>query len=1418
MIQRVSSLLASTARSRGARCWTLVGRAGPVDVEVLASDDDPLHAVLHEVGNAVGTPATSLFSGTTRLPGDLPLGDVRLRHGAVLGIDHPLTGGTDPTAAVGAVQLRVVGGVDAGRSVPLGAGTHQLGRGPESVVRLHDPDVSRRHVEIHVGSGILRVTDLGSSNGSRFGDEELAPQVPRAWPPGMRLRLGATELEVAGPDHPPAATGPGAAGRTVLGPPVRIEEVATPVEVAFPAPPSPPPARRLAWVAVALPAVGGVALAVALRAPYFLFFALLSPLVAVASWWSDRRTGRRAHRRETADHRLRTAAAEARLTEAVGAAVRGAHHRLPDLATLTAAARRRTAPVWGRGSDDADLLVVRVGTGPGATPVVRRDADGSRAAATADDLPVPVDLRSGGLAVVGPRARSLGVLRSVVGQLAALHPPDAVELLLVTSAGRLPDWRWARWLPHLRQTLPLLDDGPPGPSERDATMATFLVSMVERRRSAARAAPGRPWPGPWTAVVVDGSLPAAAATLLSRATDVGLTVLTHGEALGRVPVPVRTAQRVAGETGTTATLHADGAPARDPFALDELPPDLAAALARDLAGLTPPAGRSALPTDVRFLDLDERHSADGGELRPGWSRARGVLSAVLGVGPDGVERLDLCRHGPHALVAGTTGSGKSELLQTLVAGLASSHPPDRCSFLLVDYKGGAAFAEAAALPHTVGLLTDLDEATTARALRSLAAELARREAVLAAHAVADVTDLPEHVPLARLVIVVDEFATLAEELPGFVPGLVGIAQRGRSLGIHLVLATQRPAGVVSADIRANCTLRICLRTTDEADSRDVLGTPEAAHLPLEVPGRAYVRTGSGAARLVQAARVSQPAPSGDDGPVVVPWGWPGPSLRPECSPVGDSDLARIVRELGDSARACSLPPPHRPWRPPLPSVLTLTDAEAALSGATSRSPTQLLLGLVDRPDRQDQGPLWLDLSEGGGWLAVGGPRSGRTTVLRSVLRQATAGLAVDRLHVHVVDLGGGELATEARLLPQIGTVIDGEDPLRTVRLVHRLSEEVAGRRAVRAPDDPRLLLLLDGVEALCTLLDDVDPARGSAELLRLVRNGGAAGLTCVLTTDRAIPGGRLAAVARQRLVLPLSDRADYAVAGVPPAAVPSERPPGRAVVGEEAVECQLVLPPALAAARPAAGGGSVPLRIAELEPDPVVDGVLDDAARAALTVTVGPGGDEGELLSIGLLRTGGLLVVGPPGSGRSSTLEAVAGDLAAAGLPVLEMRTGPTSGGGTGYGAGTADGSDAAAVTDWLAGRRGRPAVVCVDDVGVAGGVPALGALPPLGPGSGVVLLAAVSAPDLATWFQGPVAALRRSRTGLLLRPGLGDADVLGTRLPRTPVVGRPGSGWLVLAGAPERVQVARHRVRPGGGQSSSSADPISCVAYQASS
>ncbi|SET59736.1 FtsK/SpoIIIE domain-containing protein [Geodermatophilus poikilotrophus] len=1382
------------ARSPTTRCWTLVAPTGALDVAVSARDDDRLGAVLPPLAAALRLPSAELWSGSTRLDDELPLSDPALAHGALLGLGRP---GPRPAAAArsSALQLHVVGGPDAGTAVPLERGRHVVGRGGEATARLTDPDVSRRHLLVEVGTGDLTVRDLGSSNGSELDGVPLDGE-PRPWPAGAPIRLGSSTLRTAGPGGARATLRPGDGGRLRLDPGPRLHPPREDVEVTFPAAPAAAPSRRLAWVAVALPAVGGVVLAWVLDAPHFLFFALLSPVVAVGTWLSDRWSGRRSSRRARATHAAELTAARDRLAAALRADERAAAAAHPDLAALTTAARRRSTDLWQRRRGDADALAVRIGTGPGESRVARVESDGPRRREPSDLLPVVVELAgTGGLGVAGPRAPAVGVLSAVLGQLAALHAPGEVELALLTTPDRLADWAWLRWLPHLAAEAVHVHPAPPADAA-DGDSLRWFAALLSRRAVAQDGAPG------WVVVLVDRPVGARLLAALRTARSAGVVPLACGSSTADLPGLGEAVLQLGGETGGEAALLRSGAGRRSATAVDRLPRRVAAQLARDLAALAPATVDAALPRHVRLLDLPAARAvpAAAGAPSGGWSRARDTLVATLGRTATGDLSVDLCRHGPHALVAGTTGSGKSELLQTLIAGLALAHPPDRCSFLLVDYKGGAAFAEAAALPHTVGLLTDLAGAATARALRSLTAELTRRESLLAAHGVPDLGALPDAVELARLVIVVDEFAGLAEELPAFLSGLVGIAQRGRSLGVHLVLATQRPGGVVSPEIRANCTLRVCLRTTDEAESRDVLGSAQAAVLPVDTPGRGYLRAGGGAAVLFQAARVGgAPLDVRDGGPQVARWRWPAPPAPPaEGEPAGRSDLAVLTEALVRRAGETGLPLPHRPWRPALPDRLTAEELEHLESRPAAVD--RLRLGLLDRPDVQAQEPVELDLARAGGWLAVGGPRSGRTTFLRSALAEAVTALGPDRLHVHVLDHGGGGLAAAVAGLPHAGTAVGRDDALRTVRLLDRLAQEVAARRAVPPEDPPpHLLLLVDGAESVMAQLDESDPGRGSAALLRLVRDGGAAGLTCLLTADRAVPGGRLANAVDTRLVLPLADRADYAVAGVPAGAVPGHRPPGRALVGEDARECQLALPRRLPGTWPAATPGRQrPLSVPELPAAPVLPLPWSSGSGHPLLLPIGPGGDDGGVLTVDLARTGGLLVAGPPGSGRTTALESCARHLATAGVAVLHVVRSTRDADGA-PGRLWLEATDVAGWQTWLAELHGAPAAVVVDDSALLADSAVLGALPAAESVPDVVLVVAGTAAELSAAYRGPVPALRRRRSGLLLSPGPGDADLLGIRLPRTPVPARPGSGWLVVAGTAQRVQVAR-RDLPGSG------------------
>lgn len=356
------------------------------------------------------------------------------------------------------------------------------------------------------------------------------------------------------------------------------------------------------------------------------------------------------------------------------------------------------------------------------------------------------------------------------------------------------------------------------------------------------------------------------------------------------------------------------------------------------------SGASELPRVVR-LEGDPELLTGGPEITSAALAARwrtelevsqpDHLRAFVGRERDGALVVDLVSEGPHALVAGTTGSGKSEALVTWLLGLACRYPPSQVGFVLVDYKGGETCAPLAGLPHVCGVVSDLEPQATRRALTSLSAELARRERVRAAGGQ----------PGRRLVVVVDEFRRLAEEEPRTLATLLRIATIGRSLGVHVILATQRPAGIVDQQMRANLPLRLSLRVLEPADSHDVLGHADAARLPA-IPGRGIL-----------AGR----------GPLQVAWAGE------------ESDVTRLVATLAEAWRSVGGTRAPAPWAPPLPDQLAWTDR---LKWADTEE--RPVVGWVDDPDHQRLGAATVPATLAA--LVVGGPGSGRTSAARALAR------------------------------------------------------------------------------------------------------------------------------------------------------------------------------------------------------------------------------------------------------------------------------------------------------------------------------------------------------------------------------------------------------------------------------------------------
>lgn len=1379
-------------QTRGVRIeLSLVGPAGCRDAAIVAAQATPLEFVAPELAALVGAAGTApVWSGSRPLAGDAALGSVGLRTGSVLTFGAP----GSPPPRPGLLALQLVGGPQAGVVHPLEPGCVTIGRASDCTVVLDDDHASRQHAALDVARTSLVLRDLSSTNGTSLDGVPVAA-TGRPVRAGQIIRIGDSLLAVAGAPSAPA-TIVSTADRTLVNLCPRPPQPGDAADVVIPQPRESERPRRVQWITALLPLVAGIAIAWVARSPQFLLFALLSPVMLMSSSLGDRMHWRRSRRREAADHRRVHAAAEREV--AVGLLAETAERRAaaPDPPTVHQIALVPTARLWERRRGDPDRLVVRVGTGDRPSVLQARSGPSSGSAGTMPNVPVTVDLRCGALGVAGPIAVAAGVARWIVTQLAVLHSPNDVELAFALTPAGARRWSWARWLPHLR--------GPAATTPAEWTqLVTDLTALVDSRRGE----PGgtAAWAGRWTVLVVDGSRSLSdvpgLGELLSDGPSFGLTAICVDTDPRALPTRCTSLVRSLDDSGTRLSVRSG--PATLEVLVDRVARDWAERIARALAPLVDASGSAAvIPPECRLFELLGR-DVDTTTIAATWAANSGGAHTVLGVTADRALRVDLVADGPHVLVAGTTGSGKSELLRSLVAGLAATHPPDVLAFLLVDYKGGAAFAECAELPHTAGLVTDLDQHLTRRALQSLHAELRRRERLFAAAGAADLSAfraLCPDPPIPRLMIVIDEFAALAEDLPEFVQGIVGVAQRGRSLGVHLILATQRPGSAVSADIRANTSLRIALRVTDPAESCDVIDAPDAARIDRSLPGRAYLRAGSALVGF-QSARIGGVAATPTTSVVEALSAWRRRVPRDEAPP--NNDLARLVGLLSGAAAATGRAPARSPWLPPLPRAVAQDEVTAG-GRAVPVSPLVVPIGLLDRPDEQSQPALTLDLAAPDKVLVVGRTGSGRTTALTTAALGAAAGLDPAQLEIYVID-GSGDLAAVLTGLPHLATVVEPRCAGLAVTLLERLTAAVFDPAA---GDDARALLLVDAWDRVLSRCDDAEGARCTELLTDLVRGGTRRSPTVLVAGDRSLLTPRFAGQFGTRLILRMADHNDYSLAGLTARDVPAALPAGRGVRGSDGVVFQLAhagSAPDLASAqsrvrelaiRPGAAGSRSAVRLRPL-PDTVhLDALGTDPAALAL----GLAGDAAAVCSIDLVtHRARFLVAGPPRAGKSSTLCVLLSEARRTGLEAVV--------------AGTARSPVVAA-----ARRLGIAPVGPADPVGPVPSSPTLLLVDdsesfadgPAGeqllawlrdPDAPLAVVAAGRSDDLATAYRGIAAEVRRSRCGVLLRPGPLDGELLGVRLGRSSGHGPPGRGWLVgdpcwgplfEAGAPVPIQVAR--------------------------
>ncbi len=819
-----------------------------------------------------------------------------------------------------------------------------------------------------------------------------------------------------------------------------------------------------------------------------------------------------------ADYLRRLAGLRDTVRETVTQQREALHYRHPDPACLWSTVD--SYRLWERRPADPDFTVVRIGLGtqglatpliaPLIPPTARPEPVSAAALAAFLDtharvagLPVALPLPSfRRIRLAGSPDRTRALARAIVAQLATFHAPDDLRIAACVSDERRAEWDYLKWLPHAGHPTRRDALGPVRliePGGADLGDPPRLVVLVDGGDYPAGDYPGGGHPSDGTVIEL-GDGPA----------DLTLTVDDAGS-LARGPEPLGTA--------------------------DALSPPGALAHARRLAPRRlAEQGADTGPAELLGLDLPWAPRAE-----------RDLLHVPIGTDPDGRPvRLDLKESardgmGPHGLLIGATGSGKSELLRTLVLALAASHDPAVLNLVLVDFKGGATFASLDRLPHTAAVITNLRDRLPLldRMADALNGELVRRQELLRTAGCASARDYRG--PLPTLLIVCDEFSELLSAKPDLIDTFVQIGRLGRSLGVHLLLASQRLEEGRLRGLETHLSYRIGLRTFSALESRTVLGVADAYELPRS-PGHGFLKAGTEPLRRFRAAYVSGPVAASSPLPAVVPF-----TAAPVGTPAaeGPTLLDTVVDRLAGAG--C---PARQVWLPPLDRPVELTDLLGPLVtdpavGLTVADPAlrgrlAVPVALVDKPFEQRRDPLTVDLDGGAGHLAVvGGPRSGKSGLLTTVL----CGLALThppgRVQAYCLDFGGGALAA-VRGLPHVGGVAGRLDRDAVRRTVGELTTRLAAREAGAETGGPDLFLVVDGWTTLRGDYDDLEPV-----LTDLATRGLGYGIHLIASATRWTdfrPGIR--DLFGSRLELRLGDPAESAVSRRAAGDVP-ERSPGR---------------------------------------------------------------------------------------------------------------------------------------------------------------------------------------------------------------------------------------------------------------------------------
>ena len=825
-----------------------------------------------------------------------------------------------------------------------------------------------------------------------------------------------------------------------------------------------------------------------------------------------------------------------------------------------------------------------------------------------DNLPIVASLNRGPVGYVGPRPIVLEQLQLLVAQLAVFHSYHDLTIIPIIPEEEKESWDWMRWLPHATLQDMNVRSFVYNQRTRDQVLNSLnqILKLRKAQKEEEKANDTKIFHPHYVVLITDETLILDHVIMeffREDPTELGCSIIYVADVLSSLSENIQTVISIKDRNQGQLLLQ-EGVLRELDFQLDHFPEGYdKEAISRGLAPLKHIQQlKSSIPDSVTFLEMYQAETFSDLKVLSRWESHAPYQSLAVPIGLRGKDDLVYLNlhekaHGPHGLIAGTTGSGKSETIQSYILSLAVNFHPHDVAFLLIDYKGGGMANLFKDLPHLLGTITNLDGAQSMRALASINAEIHRRERLFGQYGVNHINQYQKKFklgeatePLPHLFLISDEFAELKVNQPDFIKELVSIARVGRSLGVHLILATQKPSGVVDDQIWSNSRFKLALKVADRGDSMEMLRTADAAEITQT--GRAYLQVGNNEVyELFQTA-------------------WSGADYQPEKDQLGIEDhTIYLINELGqyevlnqdlsglDMAEEIKEVPTEldvivqeinhlhqqegiaavaQPWLPPLKERITLDELDKVvpIEAWQKRTAPSVLIGVADIPQAQKQEAVAIDLSKDGNILLYGSPGTGKTTFLQTAAMDLARKQSPENLTMYLLDFGTNGLAPLSQL-PHVADslLLDQTEKIQKfIRIINReldrrkklLSEHGVGTialyREVTGKQEPTMVILMDSYESMKDEPYETDLFK---LFMRISREGLSIGVHLIITASRQNNlRAQLYSNFKHQLTLPQNDISEVrGIVGATPLAATMEDIKGRALMKRDEVDVvQFALP------------------------------------------------------------------------------------------------------------------------------------------------------------------------------------------------------------------------------------------------------------------